>query len=217
MPDWLFWIALGSVLGALEWFVGFRGLFALLFAVNALLVAALAAAGVAQGPLFQSIAWLTLSLALARLFHKPFVRIAYNFHIVSEDKLFRSAKPDKHFVRYLKNNYGIEQIVSLIGPIEAHGTALRLGIEVFTFEWRVQPPAAELQAVLELIRNGKKTLIHCRAGRDRTGLVIAAHRMTQSGWSRERAVRDMIKFGHKPEEKPFIHAALNELASARLT
>lgn len=215
MPDWLFWITTACALGALELFVGFRGLFGLLFAVNALLLALLSGLGL-LGTLFsQILMWVTVSSLVSWLFHRRFARYAYNFEVVIPGKLYRSAKPDSHFIRYLKNNYDVQQIVSLIGPVSAHNTAARLGIDVHLFQWRWRPSLTELQAALALLDNGKPTLVHCRAGRDRTGLLIAAHHITQSGWSRERALLDMIRLGHDPKEKSFLHVSLDEVLAAQ--
>ena len=44
----------------------------------------------------------------------------------------------------------------------------------------------------------KPIYVHCRYGRDRTGLVIGMYRFHVEKWSREEAYREMIEFGFKP-------------------
>ena len=50
---------------------------------------------------------------------------------------------------------------------------------------------------LKLVRDNpdKKIFVHCRLGDDRTGMMIAAYRMADEGWSADRAMREMQQFG----------------------
>lgn len=41
----------------------------------------------------------------------------------------------------------------------------------------------------------KKVFVHCRLGDDRTAMMIASYRMSQQGWSAEKAKSEMEKFG----------------------
>src|SRR5258708_35836619 len=51
---------------------------------------------------------------------------------------------------------------------------------------------------LKLIKNNpdKKIFVHCRLGNDRTGMMIAAYRMGEQGWSAEQAMKEMHFFGY---------------------
>ena len=42
---------------------------------------------------------------------------------------------------------------------------------------------------------GKKVFVHCRLGDDRTGMMIAAYRMAEEGWSADEAMTEMKSFG----------------------
>jgi protein-tyrosine phosphatase len=79
---------------------------------------------------------------------------------------------------------------------------------------------------LELLRDNpdKKIFVHCRYGDDRTGMMIAAYRMADAGWTPEEARKEMEKFGfHRlvcprlgPYEEHFLehlkkNSAFNEL------
>jgi len=41
----------------------------------------------------------------------------------------------------------------------------------------------------------KKVFVHCQTGDDRTGMMIAAYRMTEQGWTAEEAMKEMEAYG----------------------
>jgi protein tyrosine/serine phosphatase len=60
--------------------------------------------------------------------------------------------------------------------------------------------------------------VHCVGGRHRTGVMTAAYRMTQDGWTADRAFSEMkqYKFGADflhPELKKFVYAYRDEPAA----
>jgi hypothetical protein len=203
------------LLGAFEFCTGFRGRCRLFFAANLLLMGLLSAHNLVRPLQFQILLWTFVALLVGWFLYRFVVRLAYNFNVVVPGRLYRSAKPDSFFFLYVKYYYDIQQVVSLIGPVRGHTTAARLGIKVHSFSWRGPPALSDMQAALALLDNGKPTLVHCRAGRDRTGLLIAAHRMTRSAWPRERAIAEMSRFGHDPKEKREFHIALDAVSAAQ--
>jgi protein-tyrosine phosphatase len=42
---------------------------------------------------------------------------------------------------------------------------------------------------------GKKVFVHCRLGDDRTGMMVAAYRMADEGWTADEAMAEMKAFG----------------------
>lgn len=54
------------------------------------------------------------------------------------------------------------------------------------------------QALKVLATAERPILVHCWHGADRTGAVVALYRMVVQGWSRERAIGEMLRpeFGH---------------------
>jgi len=46
---------------------------------------------------------------------------------------------------------------------------------------------------------GAPVLVHCVAGRDRTGTACAAYRMEYDGWGPERAAAEMREYGFDPD------------------
>ena len=58
---------------------------------------------------------------------------AYNFDPVLPGRLYRSGRPDQRFLRYLRQEYEIQHVVSLTGPVAGHEAARALGLEVTVF------------------------------------------------------------------------------------
>ena len=135
---------------------------------------------------------------------------AYNFGVVIPGQIFRSARPDAHFLTWLKQEHGVQRVVSLDGESEVHAVARSLGLKVSSFRWRVEslPPEAELRAALDLISSGERVLVHCASGSDRTGYTVAAHRVLREGWPTERALAEMRRYWHKRELHPAVEAGL---------
>ncbi len=64
--------------------------------------------------------------------------------------------------------------------------------------WSIKPE--QLAKILYHIENqqklGKKVLVHCYHGADRTGIVIAMYRIIQQNWSIEEAKQEMMQGGY---------------------
>lgn len=74
----------------------------------------------------------------------------------------------------------------------------KLGMQFVSIPWHCYGPQDEsIAAFLSLVRSNpdKKIFVHCRLGTDRTGMMIAAYRMSQQGWSAHEARREMEAFG----------------------
>jgi tyrosine-protein phosphatase SIW14 len=76
-----------------------------------------------------------------------------------------------------------------------------------------EPPTSEqLAAFLELVNDpsNQPVYVHCAGGRHRTGVMTAAYRMTNEGWTADQAFKEMkqYKFGADilhPEFKHFVY------------
>ena len=74
----------------------------------------------------------------------------------------------------------------------------QLGMRYVSIPWHCPHPTDKPFAkFLKLVREnpGKKIFVHCRLGDDRTGMAVAAYRMSEEGWSAEEAMREMKAFG----------------------
>jgi len=75
------------------------------------------------------------------------------------------------------------------------------------------PTAAKIGQFLDLVENpaNQPVYVHCVGGRHRTGVMTAAYRMTDEGWTAERAFAEMKDYGFgldflHPEFKRFVYA-----------
>jgi protein tyrosine/serine phosphatase len=82
------------------------------------------------------------------------------------------------------------------------------------------PTAAQVAQFLKIVNDpaNQPVYVHCVGGRHRTGVMTAAYRMTQDGWTADRAFSEMkqYKFGADflhPELKKFVYAYRAEPAT----
>ena len=131
--------------------------------------------------------------------HEP----AYNFDTVVSGRLYRSGFPDARFLDYVRRRYGIQHVVSLFGDSEVHARAKELGMKVTVLDWRHRRkiPAQDLKMVLDLLDGNERVLVHCKAGRDRTGFAIASCRILRQDWLLQRAIEEMEAHGHSRRDR----------------
>lgn len=75
---------------------------------------------------------------------------------------------------------------------------LRFRIQLFDFSLAgfLAPDVQTIVAILQIMEHAEgKILIHCRHGRERTGLIVALYRMYCQSWSMEAAYREMVDEG----------------------
>jgi tyrosine-protein phosphatase SIW14 len=73
-----------------------------------------------------------------------------------------------------------------------------LGMEHVAIPWHCPIPRDKVFArFLAVIRGspGKKVFVHCRLGDDRVGMMIAAYRMAEEGWTAKEAMQEMKAYG----------------------
>jgi len=74
----------------------------------------------------------------------------------------------------------------------------KLGMQYVTIPWHCPWPKDEVFAkFLKLLHEnqGKKVFVHCRLGDDRTGMMTAAYRIAEEGWTADEAMAEMKAFG----------------------
>jgi tyrosine-protein phosphatase SIW14 len=73
-----------------------------------------------------------------------------------------------------------------------------LGMQYVAIPWHCPWPKDEVFAkFLKVLHEnkGKKVFVHCRLGDDRTGMMVAAYRMAEEGWTADEAMTEMKSFG----------------------
>ncbi|HTU32493.1 MAG TPA: dual specificity protein phosphatase family protein [Candidatus Acidoferrum sp.] len=125
--------------------------------------------------------------------------------------LFRGAQPTERGFENL-SKMGVAIIVDLregnqVQREQREVTAL--GMKFAAISWNCTEPRDEYFAkFLTLLRDnpGKKVFVHCHAGVDRTGMMIASYRMAQQGWTSEESMTEMRDFGYRMLHPVMCHA-----------
>lgn len=138
-------------------------------------------------------------------FSDPGFDMLNNFHRVSA-VLYRSGHVVKADMPTIKGA-GIKTIVSLedykstpTGAKDEEAWAKAKGL---SFIWvpmspKDKPTNAQMKQALALLvdQANQPVLVHCHKGSDRTGLVVAAYRMTQEHWTEDAALTETHTYGH---------------------
>jgi len=121
-----------------------------------------------------------------------------NFALVAED-VYRGGQPDYEGWAYLYR-IGVTTVVKLNTEQEGRDIeAEMMGIKVvripITFwEQMTGVERGKLQEAAAYLFL-PHTFVHCSHGEDRTGLVVACHRLMQKDWTRENAEYEMYAYG----------------------
>ena len=124
------------------------------------------------------------------------VDTSFNLYRLSPT-LYRSALPEARNLPLLEE-LRMRTVLSLIKTDDktwTNGAPLRT-LSVPTHADRVDD--ADVIRVLNLLQSAQQqgpVLLHCKHGRDRTGLFAAMYRTVIQGWSREDALREMVEGG----------------------
>ncbi len=119
-----------------------------------------------------------------------------NLYKVS-DKLYRSEQPGGQEFKDI-SMLGIGEVLNLreyhSDNDEAEGLDLRLH--------QIKINAGDISedqviASLEIIQNSQSPiLVHCWHGSDRTGAIVASYRVVIDGWSKEKAIDELVNGGY---------------------
>jgi protein tyrosine/serine phosphatase len=152
-------------------------------------------------------------LAQSRLTEKlQSVRID-NFGMINEN-YFRGAQPKAADYRTLAS-LGIRTVIDLTrdGRADEQRLVEQSGMKFYRIPLTTSeaPSAKAVRQFLSLVTDpaNQPVYVHCQGGRHRTGVMTAVYRMTQDGWTADRAYGEMKKYrfegfiGH-PALKKFV-------------
>ena len=115
--------------------------------------------------------------------------------------LYRGAEPDEACLAHLRS-IGVRTVVNLRDDDEdtarerklAEALGMRFtNVPMSGFR---RPDEEEVRRALEAIgaTENQPVFVHCKRGRDRTGVVVAAWRMSREGWSLDQAYEEAKRF-----------------------
>jgi len=113
--------------------------------------------------------------------------------------LYRGGQPSAEGFEKLAH-MGINIVVDT-GRSKRDETLIKnLSMAYVSLPWHCPFPKDDVFArFIKIMREnpGKKIFVHCRLGDDRTGMMIAAYRMGEQGWTAKEAMREMHEFGFR--------------------
>lgn len=114
--------------------------------------------------------------------------------------LYRGGQPSAEGFQTLAT-MGVRIIVDTGRSKRDEALVKKLGMRYVSLPWYCPFPKDKVfDRFVELIREnpGQKIFVHCRLGDDRTGMMIAAYRMAEDGWTAKQAMQEMHEFGYTP-------------------
>src|ERR1700733_852533 len=95
--------------------------------------------------------------------------------------------------------FGVDVIVDTHANDETEEKTVEgLGMKYVAIPWHCPWPHDKVFAkFLKVVHEnkGKKIFVHCRLGDDRTGMMVAAYRIAEEGWTADEAMKEMKSFG----------------------
>jgi len=142
--------------------------------------------------------------------------------VVAEGKIYRSGQLSRHLVKQTLQANHIQTVVDLtFDNREDDNQAAELAaIAELGIERKLCPLdsdgtgdphiyAQAVAAVAASAREGKPVLVHCIAGAQRTGGVVALYRLLVEGRSPEFVLDEMQRFAYDPKRSPRLQEYLN--------
>ena len=142
------------------------------------------------------------------------------------DNYFRGAQPGDRDYGTLAA-IGVKTVIDLTRDGRENEASLvqRAGMKFYRIPMTTsdRPSDAAVSQFLKLVNDpaNQPVYVHCQGGRHRTGVMTAVYRMTQHGWTADRAYAEMKEYrfegfpGH-PELKRFVFDFYRNLKRANL-
>ena len=123
--------------------------------------------------------------------------------------LYRGAQPSAEGIQTLRA-MGVRTIINLRDDADPReqAWAAAAGMQYVRIPSSChRPDAGDVQAFLTVMQGRPApplttqpvafpVFVHCRAGRDRTGLFVASYRIVEQHWSNQQAAQEMDGYGH---------------------
>lgn len=145
------------------------------------------------------------------------------FGVVEDGSIFRSGQISPSLIEGVLKKHDIKVIVNLTlekiddKEQDAENIACeKLGIEVLRFPMNgygigsVENYAGAVAAIDRSVKDGKPVLVHCNAGAQRTGGVIASYRLLVQKKDTDFILKEMRRYGWRDRKNPKLLDFLNE-------
>ncbi len=135
------------------------------------------------------------------------------FAVVEEGVLYRSSQPSIMQIRNMKDKFDLRTVLIVRAgdssrvPDEIE-EARRMGLNVVHIEidGRREITDEEVRQFFDCVDDPRNqpVLIHCSAGRHRTGYLCALYRIERQGWPADKALEEMRSYGGFDEDPPHV-------------
>lgn len=151
----------------------------------------------------SAITWTTIKLRRASM-------LPPRFAVVMPGMIYRSAQPSTAQIQHLVDQFGLrtllivregkgDRVAAEIEFAKKHG----LNAVLIPLESRQSIPERQVEAFFQCVddRRNHPVLIHCSAGRHRTGYLCARYRVDRQGWQLQKAIDEMMSFGFDSKDQ----------------
>ncbi len=151
-------------------------------------------------------------------------RTPKRFAAVEPGVLYRCGQPSTSQLDALREDYDIKTLLivrrgdSRRVPEEvAHAEELGMRVEKIPIESRTPISEDDVRRFFQCVDDqaNHPVLVHCSAGRHRTGYLCALYRIERQGWTVERAMEEMLSFGFDREAQTVVEQQLRAYVPLR--
>ena len=148
--------------------------------------------------------------------------IPKRFGVVQDGMIYRSGQLSSALVKRTLQRHGIRRIVDLtsVDPTDLDEraekrAAAELGVEISVFTLKgdgtgdIHNYARAIEAIFRAQQAGQPVLVHCAAGAQRTGGVIAAWRLLVEGKAPSFVLKELRRYGWHPKSDAVLLEYLN--------
>lgn len=135
------------------------------------------------------------------------------FATVAPGILYRSAQPTTRQIDNVIAKYGLKTILIVRSgkservPDEVEFARSR-GVNIVQISIDSRKPITDeqVEAFFQCVDQpaNRPALIHCSAGRHRTGYLCSLYRIERQGWTKQKAIDEMMSFGFNAEEQTVV-------------
>lgn len=152
---------------------------------------------------------LGVALLAAAGLYRRYYGLPRRFAVVESGILYRSGQPKPGELDHLVRSIGLRTLIIAreadsehVRREIAHARARGLNIVHLPIEGRRPIPEALVDRFFRVVDDpaARPVLVHCSAGRHRTGYLCALYRVERQGWSVQRAIDEMRSFD--PDMEP---------------